>query len=172
MALCLSAASQNQTNNVTMLSQALKDKNWDNRSHAVEAISRLNDTRALDLLIEALSDQNSTVRTKAASALGKYNNTRVVQSLVQALKDNDSLVIEGSQRSLVKIGIPAVRPLILALKDNNSTIRANAAQTLGRIGDPMAVDSLSQLLMGNNSDVQTKAAYAIRKLKWKTQGTS
>lgn len=111
---------------------------------------------------------------KAAEALGNYNNRiQPIEALIQVMGDENPQVADQAKLSLMQIGTPAVVPLILALKVENLTIKANAAQVLGRLGDPRAIGPLRRLQMeSNDGDVQTKVAYALRKLDWKEQGTS
>jgi HEAT repeat protein len=150
-----------------------KDDNWEVRLKSIEEARTLNESKAIDVLVEGLRDRNSSIRIKAAEALGNYNYTRSRDALIQALGDNNSQVADQAKISLVQIGVAAVVPLIAALKVENSTHRANAAQVLGRLGDPRAIGPLRQLQMeSNDREIQTKVAYALRKLDWKERGTS
>jgi HEAT repeat protein len=171
--LCLFATGQSLQKDENSSSLVLKDDNWDARLKSIENARTLNESDAVDVLTEGLKDKNSSIRIKAAEALGNYNHTRSRDALIQALGDNNSQVADQAKISLVQIGVAAVVPLIAALKVENSTHRANAAQVLGRLGDPRAIGPLRQLQMeSNDREIQTKVAYALRKLDWKERGTS
>jgi HEAT repeat protein len=171
--LCFPSVAQSQQKDENSPSLVLKDDNWEAQLKSIEDTRTLNESKALDTLIEGLKDKNSRIRIKAAEALGNYNHTRSRDALIQALGDNNSQVADQAKISLVRIGVAAVVPLIAALKVENSTHRANAAQVLGRLGDSSAIDPLKELQMeSNDSEVQTKVAYALRKLDWKERGTS
>jgi HEAT repeat protein len=171
--LCLSAIAQSQQKDENSPSLVPEDGNWEARLKSIEEARTLNESEAVDVLIEGLKDRNSSIRMKAAEALGNYNHTRSKDALIQALGDNNSQVADQAKISLVQIGVSVVIPLISALETENTTHRANAAQVLGRLGDSRAIGPLRRLQMeSNDSEVQTKAAYALRKLDWKEQGTS
>jgi HEAT repeat protein len=172
--LSLPATAQSQQEDEISSSLVPGEDNWDVRLKSIEDARTLNESAAVNLLIESLKDKNSSIQMKAAEALGNYNNsTRSTEALIQALGDENPLLADQAKLSLMQIGTPAVVPLILALKVENSTIKANAAQVLGRLGDSRAIEPLRRLQMeSNDSDVQTKVAYALRKLDWKEQGTS
>ncbi len=171
--LCLPAAAQSQQEDENLSSMVSRDDNSEARLKSIEEAGTLNEPEAVNLLIEGLRDRNSSIRIRAAEALGNYNHTLSKDALIRALGDENSQVSDQAKISLVRIGVSAVVPLILALKVKNSTHRANVAQVLGRLEDSRAIGPLRQLqLESNNSEIQTKVAYALRKLDWKTEGTS
>lgn len=157
------------------MGEALNEKDWVTRFNAIEAsgAGKLNESEAESFLIEGLKNGNDGIRERAAGLLGNYRNSLSAGALVQALNDSDSQVVANTQGSLLSMGSLAVEYLIVALAAGNSTIQANAAQTLGRIGDARAIGPLNELAMNSNdSVVQTKVAYALRKLQYKKEGTS
>lgn len=171
--LCFTATAQSQQKDENLSSLVPKDDLWDVRLKAIEEARMLNESVAVNLLLEGLKDRNSSIRVRAAEALGNYNLTLSKDALIQALGDENSRVSDQAKRSLLRIGLSAVVPLISALKVENSTHRANVAQVLGRFGDSRAIGPLRELqVKSNNSEIQTKVAYALRKLDWKTEGTS
>lgn len=170
--LCFPATARSQLANENLSSRVYGD-DWEVRLKSIEEARTLNESKAVNLLIEVLKDRNSSIRIRAAEALGNYNHTRSKDALIGVLGDENSQVANQAKISLVRIGVSAVVPLILALKVENSTHRANVAQVLGRLEDSRAIGPLRQLqLESNDSEVQTKVAYALRKLDWKTEGTS
>ncbi|NPV61520.1 MAG: HEAT repeat domain-containing protein [Methanotrichaceae archaeon] len=171
MALCLPALAQIPENGGSSSSTAADG--WQSRLKAIDSAGALGQSEAVAVLIDALKDRNSSIRARAVEALGRYNNTRSRDALIQSLGDGSPRVSDQAKLSLVKIGSSVVLPLIAALRHDNTTLRANAAQVLGRLHDARAVGPLRQLQMeSNNSEVQTKTAYALRKLDWKREGTS
>ena len=169
------AGSQGQQREKISIVGALNEKDLGARYEAVEAsgTGKLNESKAISMLIDDLRNKNNSIREKAAEILGKYGTNQSAEALIQALKDNDSRVVANAQDSLLTMGALSVGPLTMALKAENSTIKANAVQVLGRIGDARAIGPLNELAMrSNNSAVQTKVAYALRKLHHKKKGTS
>lgn len=71
------------------------------------------------------------------------HDLRQIRSLIAALSDRD--VSDEAQKTLVKIGEPAVIPLIEALQSDNENVLWWAARTLGSIGDSRAVAPLIKL---------------------------
>lgn len=172
---CMLAGSQGQQKEKILMGEALNEKDWVTRFNAIEAsgAGKLNESEAESFLIEGLKNGNDGIRERAAGLLGNYRNSLSAGALVQALNDSDSQVVANTQGSLLSMGSLAVEYLILALAAGNSTIQANAAQTLGRIGDARAIGPLNELATNSNdSVVQTKVAYALRKLQYKKEGTS
>ena len=71
------------------------------------------------------------------------HDLRQIRSLIAALSDRDAS--DEAQKTLVKIGEPAVIPLIEALQSDNENVLWWAARTLGSIGDSRAVAPLIKL---------------------------
>jgi HEAT repeat protein len=98
------------------LAAAMKEKKWETRYRAVEALGRIADEKAVKPLITALKDNRDHVRYMAAKGL-------------RALGESDS-----------------VEPLIILLKDENMYVRMMTARALGAIGGKKVNIALGQAL--------------------------
>lgn len=143
---------------------ALRDKDWEARSSAVEALVKMGE-QALEPLIRALRDKDEDARQSAASALAKIGKP-AIDVLVEALKDRNRYVRENAAWALGEIGDKkAVEPLIRVLRDGHAGVRGSAAWALGKIGDKKAVAPLTWALADGNEDVRTIAEKALAKVK-------
>ena len=133
---------------------ALKDKDYDIRSAAEEALDKLVDARAVQPLIKALGNRNSNVCEAAVHLLGKLGDARAVKPLINALGARERYVRNAAAKALVKIGdARAVEPLINALGDGDSVVRQVAAEGLGKLGEGRAVEPLITALGGEKEDI-------------------
>jgi HEAT repeat protein len=98
------------------LSQALEDENSGVRWEAAESLGKIGDP-AINVLINALHDHDDDIRWRAAIALGDIGNERAISPLIDALSDEDPYVRSRAVNSLVRIGLPAIRPLLLKIDD-------------------------------------------------------
>nr|WP_322710064.1 HEAT repeat domain-containing protein [Nostoc sp. ChiSLP03a]MDZ8211201.1 HEAT repeat domain-containing protein [Nostoc sp. ChiSLP03a] len=81
-----------------------------------------------------MQDEDYDVLRRAANALGKIDNKAAVSALIQASLQN---------------------------KDSLLRWRAVDALALGKIGNEVAVSALIKALQDEDSDVQSRAAYAL-----------
>jgi HEAT repeat protein len=86
------------------LAAAMKEKKWETRYRAAEALGKIADEKAVKPLIQALKDNRDHVRYMAAKGL-------------RELGDSDAL-----------------EPMIILLKDENKYVRMMAVRALGAIG--------------------------------------
>jgi HEAT repeat protein len=86
------------------LASAMKEKKWETRYRAAEALGKIADEKAVQPLIQALKDNRDHVRYMAAKGL-------------RELGDSD-----------------AIEPMVILLKDENKYVRMMAARALGTIG--------------------------------------
>jgi len=86
------------------LAAAMKEKKWETRYRAAEALGKIADEKAVQPLIQALKDNRDHVRYMAAKGL-------------RELGDSD-----------------AIEPMVILLKDENRYVRMMAARALGTIG--------------------------------------
>jgi HEAT repeat protein len=86
------------------LAAAMKEKKWETRYRAVEALGKIADEKAVQPLIKALKDNRDHVRYMAAKGLREFG-------------DSD-----------------ATEPMVILLKDENKYVRMMAATVLGTIG--------------------------------------
>jgi HEAT repeat protein len=164
---------------VLPLVAALRDRNWDVRSYAVNALGEIGDNRATAPLIAGIKEAiliayaNNRISNEwgkilsfvesVSYALVKINDPRAVNGLVEIL-DNDGL---GDMRAktadiLGRLGDrKAVKPLIKALRSKNLWPAQSAAAALGMIKDPVAVEPLIQALNSNIDGLSASAANAL-----------
>lgn len=119
--------------------------------------------RALDELFVQLSDPDFKVRKVAAEALGNYRASRAIEALAEVQNDEYLLVRLAAVAALGKIGGSRVVPhLIRALKDPDYDVRSVAAQGLALSPDPVAVESLAEVLEQHRrpEDAPTRRAVA------------
>jgi HEAT repeat protein len=86
------------------LATAMKEKKWETRYRAAEALGKIADEKAVQPLIKALKDNRDHVRYMAAKGLREFG-------------DSD-----------------AIEPMVILLKDENRFVRMMAATVLGTIG--------------------------------------
>jgi HEAT repeat protein len=89
---------------IEQLTAAMKEKKWETRYRAAEALGKIADERVVQPLIKALQDNRDHVRYMAAKGL-------------RELGDSD-----------------AIEPMIILIKDENRYVRMMAATVLGTIG--------------------------------------
>lgn len=124
---------------------ALKNKNWDVREKAVEALGWLGEP-AVRPLVALLKHSNVSIRKKATIALGQIG-AHAVGPLITELRRRDwdferDIVIKNHVvEALGKIGEPAVEPLIAALWSEYLNVSGDVARALAKIGRP-AIDNL------------------------------
>jgi len=89
---------------IEQLTAAMKEKKWETRYRAAEALGKIADERVVQPLISALKDNRDHVRYMAAKGL-------------REIGDSD-----------------ATEPMVILLKDENRYVRMMAATVLGTIG--------------------------------------
>ena len=89
---------------IEQLTAAMKEKKWETRYRAAEALGKIADERVVQPLIKALQDNRDHVRYMAAKGL-------------REIGDSD-----------------ATEPMVILLKDENRYVRMMAATVLGTIG--------------------------------------
>jgi HEAT repeat protein len=98
------------------LAAAMKEKKWETRYRAAEALGRIADEKAVQPLIQALKDNRNHVRYMAAKGL-------------RELGDSD-----------------AIEPMVILLTDENRYVRMMAARALGAIGGKKVNTALGRAL--------------------------
>lgn len=151
---------------VKPLIELLKDKDWDVRWRAAEALGELKAQEALDALTKALDDDDKDVRWAAVSALGEIGSKKAIETLIAALKNKNWdvrwLVAELMQEVGSRKAVPA---LTEALKDKEPLVRGSAAAALGEIKDKRPVGPLIEILKKDKDwSVRCFGAYALGKI--------
>jgi HEAT repeat protein len=128
----------------------LKDKEWEVRREAANALGKLNNPETLEPLAKVLDDPDGDVREAAAIALGKMGDRRAVGPLVLALKDELAGVRRIAAAGLSRIDPDwvslaetraAVEKLKVAIQDAEPAVRFFVAQLLVNLGE-MSSDTL------------------------------
>lgn len=96
------------------LAAAMKEKKWETRYRAVEALGKIADEKAVKPLVQALKDNRDHVRYMAAKGLRELGNS------------------------------DAIEPMIILLKDENKYVRMMAVRVLGAIGGDKANSALTK----------------------------
>jgi HEAT repeat protein len=104
------------------LAAAMKEKKWETRYRAAEALGRIADEKAVQPLIQALKDNRDHVRYMAAKGL-------------RDLGDSD-----------------AIEPMIILLADENRYVRMMAARALGAIGGKKVNAALNKALKSEEDE--------------------
>nr|MBC8522037.1 HEAT repeat domain-containing protein [Methanomicrobia archaeon] len=140
---------------------ALKDKDWNVRMCAAEALGKIGDTRAIEPLIHALKDKKGNVRESAAEALGKIGEP-AVEPLIHAMDAEEENVRLGAAWALGEIRDGrAIESLISALIDENLDIQWSAAEALVKIRDKRAVEPLIHVLEDEMESVRWCSAEVL-----------
>src|SRR5688572_6573777 len=76
------------------------------------------------------------LRQRSAEQLASVapGNQEVIRALISGFTDKDRAVVEEAQRSIRRIGPPAVDELASALRSRNSHVRLHAAEVLADLG--------------------------------------
>ena len=139
-----------------------------NRSAAVAAWTTLRGIRnknAVEPLAKALEHTNINVCNAAAVALGAIRDPRAAGPLIQASRRT-----QEAERSLVKLGAPAVEPLIAALRASaeDKRHRSRIILVLGSIGDSRAEAVTISCLSDPDRNVRRAAAMVLGRFKPQT----
>jgi HEAT repeat protein len=85
------------------LTVALRDKCWDTRRAAIEALGKQGDARAIDSLVPMLKDKDADVRLSTVRALETLKDERAIPALVLTLTDEQKTVRMAAAHALHKI---------------------------------------------------------------------
>lgn len=162
---------------IPSLVEALANRDWLIRLHAVESLGRTKSPKAIQpLLFALLNDDDSAVREDAVRALGTIGHPQAVESLMTALNEPAlrTLAVEalgriGDRRAVPKLMEIAsgARPLEVARSvagcadrwNEEDMVQAAAVRALGAIGDESALPVLVAAL--DSTFTRTEAAGAL-----------
>ena len=149
------------------------DKDRRVRLEVVKALSSISDALADKVLIEMSGDRDPEVRVGVAAALGRTDDARAIAALVDAFHDDERPVQEAAERSLLKIGAPAVSLLVRGLGgDAVTATQLRIARLLAKLNDPecaaplvnayrLACDETSQGDPKTRAELRALAAEAL-----------
>lgn len=147
-----------------ILSELLRDPDWNTRSLAVRAAVAVQDSGLLPALHDALRDERLEVRESASRGLQELGDSTSIEPLKRALDDDAFIVRSNAVGALVKLmGDQAIGLLIDVLgKDRDVDVRATAIDALSEFRDARIVRKLSAVLLsGENSLLRIRAAVAL-----------
>lgn len=124
---------------------------------------------AVEGLTSALTLVDESVRKHAAHALGELGAAKSAEHLIPLLDDESVAVRENTVWALGCIlaktrDSDALKVLIKSCIDIVASVRSEAALALGRIADPLAAESLLELLDDDDLLVRQSAIWALGKM--------
>lgn len=154
------------------LERALRDRNPDVRSAAVETIETLADSlparkfMTTSVYIDLLEDKEISHRRAAAHILGLLRSRKAAPALVKALKSDDKGLKLNALMALGRIKEPStIVPVSALLSDSEPDVRLNSLKTIRQIAprdlslDSPALTALKRLIKRETSfDVKVEAA--------------
>ncbi|MFW6173512.1 MAG: HEAT repeat domain-containing protein, partial [Elusimicrobiota bacterium] len=103
-------------------------------------------------------------RIDAIIALGNIGGKEAAEVLKNYINAENAQVRKEVEKSLIKIGEPAIESVTEVLEDRNWVIRMRAAIILGEIGGEKAVEPLVEALKDDEMAVRMNAARALGKM--------
>jgi hypothetical protein len=150
--------------------EALKDKNWDVRQSAADALGNIGDASAVPALIEALKDENKGVRGNAAGALGKIGDSVTLPRKILAaskLSAQERLKVLAALRRIrykdggttLRYTFPETRMLCqMVLDEDDAEARTGAQEVLEWLKEGIILVRPSQAHTANASQELVRAA--------------
>ncbi len=122
---------------------------------------------AAHMVEQALGDEDAEVRTGAMRTLTQLRRERAAELMSQHLDESDPRLRASAVVSLLGNedgeGIDRAEQVFAEMvKDNDPKVRAEIAGALGQVGDPVASDTLIQLLYDSDIKVVQAAIGAVR----------
>ena len=156
----------------SVLVEALSNRNYMTRGHAVAGLRQLQDVRvAVPALERAVRDRHWDVREEALRALAKFGReaASATPTIVEALRDERASVRSRAVRSLGATCPDAgllVRCLVSTLKDAAPEVRYSSAFILGERGREAAraLPALTEALEDSYSGIRKCSAEALGKM--------
>ena len=146
---------------MTVLSEALKDKNPEVRIRSVEALKDAGTVNSIPILQKAFGDKEESVRLHAALMLRKIGHRRGVPVLGKVAIDDKSAAVRAAAAAyLGKVGVKdrrAVGMLAKVLEDKDPTVRIRAVEALGFLQLPAAIPVIRTALEDPDSGVRIRA---------------
>src|SRR2546422_123652 len=147
------------TSAITVLVDALSDRDPYVRNFAAVSLGRLNAKAAIGALWGAVKDPDSLVRLAAAEALVKLGEGEAALVMRELLRDPDFGVRSAAVGTMARSG--PERALAFALEafdDPAPRVRVAAVQALGRVGGKTVIPYLRHALLDKDLTVRAFAA--------------
>jgi HEAT repeat protein len=146
---------------------ALKDEDYEVRTHAAWVLGELKDSQTLSHLIFAFNDQSFNVRKYAVGAVKKLGTPEAIEALIHALSHKNQDVRLYAAWGLARLGYSQGMENLISIlnnKNEDSPLRDSAAKALGEIVCQEAVPPLIECLQDEYSLVRRDAAEALGKI--------
>jgi len=148
------------------------------RGMAVTGLAKIRHTDSLSDVARLLEDEDAEVRRRAAAFMGEafarkkpgsqsssgdIDCSRALGCLAKALQDTQSTVRCEAVKSLGRIkGEEACDMALPSLKDGDWNVRYAAVTTLGEIGHNKALETLVEIMLGNDDEeIRAWAAWSL-----------
>lgn len=146
-----------------LIDMLMKERSWDLRHEAVEALRQIGDPAAVNELLVTIEGNNpdqglQQIAAWALKEFGWEQLTAAQQAMVTILRD------EWDQ--LPAIGSPAVDAILAAMRTGTPRVRREAVTALGKIGDTRALGALQDLLNDADPEISQWAAWALEQYAW------
>ncbi|MDD5436422.1 MAG: HEAT repeat domain-containing protein, partial [Candidatus Omnitrophica bacterium] len=145
---------------VSPLIEMLNCRGWLSRA-AVEALGAIGDKQAIQPLVDLLGRDDRELSEAAANAIYKISDKQDVMLLIKVLRYINSFARTDVEKTLVKIGQPAVLPLIEVLKCDDRFVCQSAIEVLGKIGDRQAVKPIIPALKNTEWTIRQASAISL-----------
>jgi len=133
------------------------------RGMAVTGLAKIGHRESLTDVARLMLDEEMEVRRRAVAFMGEVACDEALSCLAQALQDSESVVRCEALKSLGKIkGEGACDLALQALQDKDWQVRYTAVTTLGEIGHNKALESLVEIMFGQeDEEMQAWAAWSL-----------
>ena len=138
------------------------------RRDVIYSLSEIGAPSSKSIFIEGLNDEDPTVRRYSAGALGQMKGRDAEEALTSAYKlETDKNTRRNIAAALTGLGTRAALSIIIENLPNEAEIvRMDFATKLADVGTPLAIQTLSELVVSDWSPrVRTNAAAGLLKAK-------
>lgn len=153
------------TDRLAAIRKLLTHERQERRCAAAIVLAELGagDSRTVAALAEALGDEDAQVRRLALEALGQAESDEAIEPIIARLDDPDPLVQRAAEATLLQLGDMAVPALQQHVQGESSTsIRRKVAGVLSRLQTPAGIESLIDLVDGQDQTLLDRARQALR----------
>jgi HEAT repeat protein len=147
-----------------------RDKNI--KINAIKALGKIGDDRATSHLIKIAKEPASFGAGSAIESLGLIGSFECIGFLIEQLKSTDKNNQRKAYEALRCVERDKItEPLLnaLYLNEDNLNFQKFINSLLIEIGDVRAIQTIIDLLKGDNDDIHSKAINALKRIKWTPQ---
>ena len=141
----------------------LKNRHWERRLHAAEALGYLGDDTSLPSLMSALRDDLMDVRFAAAESLARLGCQQAVEPILRSLDVGGDVSQRRVAEIILILGASATDPILAILQNPSSTENSLgiAARVAGSLRVHRAIDSLQKLLRHTSQNIRLNAVRSL-----------